>query len=174
MQKATFRRPFCTLDLMQLRHPNDDIIVCRRRCREKQSQHGCLRGVLGGRNCLRVDVHRCPQRGMPHQFLHHLELGSDTAEQRRVGESESVPADALLNVEGLGNWSNVFAKDGCAPVRPSSFVQAARKGPVFITRKLARLSPGQERISELRMERNRLLRGLCLACLLYTSPSPRD
>ena len=74
-----------------------------------------------------------------------------------------MPADALLNIEGLGNWSNVFAKDGCAPVRPSSLVQSARKDPVLTTYKLARLSPRDQRISELRMERNRLLRGLRLA-----------
>lgn len=100
---------------------------------------------------------------MPHQFLHHFEFGPDAPEQGRIGVSESMPADALLNIEGFGNWPNVFAKDGCAPVRPSSLVQSARKGPGVTTYKLARLSPGDQRISELRMERDRLLRGLRLA-----------
>lgn len=100
---------------------------------------------------------------MSHQFLHHFELSADTPKQRRIGVSESMPADALLNIEGLGNWSNIIAKDGCAPVRPPFFVQAARKDPVVRIRKLIGLSPGRQRISELRMERNRLLRGLRLA-----------
>ena len=100
---------------------------------------------------------------MSHQFLHHFELRAYTPEQRRAGVSERMPADALLNIEGLGNWPNVFSKDRCTPVRPSSFVQSARKDPVVTTYKLARLSPGDQRISELRMERDRLLRGLRLA-----------
>jgi len=46
---------------------------------------------------------------MPHQFLHHFELRSDAPKQGRIGVSEGMPADALLNVEGFGDWADVFA-----------------------------------------------------------------
>jgi hypothetical protein len=58
-----------------LRRSEDGIIVCGFSHRKEQSQHGGLRGMLGGRNCLRIDIYRRPQRGMPHQFLHDFEFG---------------------------------------------------------------------------------------------------
>lgn len=96
---------------------------------------------------LRIDIHRCPQRGMPHQFLHHFELRADTPEQGRIRVPEGMPANALLNVEGLGDRPNIFPESGCSPPRSPSLVQAAREDPVVMTCKLARLSPGQQRVS---------------------------
>src|ERR1039457_5243592 len=66
--------------------------------REEEGQDRGLGGVLGRRNGLCVDIHRSPQGGMPHQFLHHFELGSDAPEQSGVGVSEGMPADTLLNI----------------------------------------------------------------------------
>ena len=34
---------------------------------------------------------------MPQQLLHHLELGSDTSQQGRVGVPERMPSESLLN-----------------------------------------------------------------------------
>jgi hypothetical protein len=62
----------------------------------------------GGRDGLRIDIHRRPQRGMPHQFLHHFEFGSDASEKRGIGMPEGMPADALLNFESRGNRPDVM------------------------------------------------------------------
>lgn len=42
-------------------------------------------------------------------------------------------------------------------------MQAALEDPIVMPRKLARLKLGQQRVSELRVERNRFLRGLRFA-----------
>lgn len=54
---------------------------------------------------------------MPNQFLHHLELSSDTPKQRRVGVSERMPADALLDFESPGNRPDVLAENARSPIR---------------------------------------------------------
>ena len=111
-----------------LRRSNDGIIVCGVSHREEQRQHCSLRGMLGGRNSLRVDCR--PQCRMPHQFLHHFEFGSDAPQKRGIGVSEGMPAYALLNIESHGDGSDVIAKDGCTPIRPPAVVQSTRKYPV--------------------------------------------
>ena len=80
---------------------------------------------------------------MPHQFLHYLELGSDTPKQRRVRVSERMPSDALLNHERLGNGPDVLAENARSPIRAAPFVQSACKYPVVTTSELARLLPVQ-------------------------------
>ena len=67
--------------------------------------------MLGGRDCLRIDIHRRTQRGMPHQFLHYFEFGSDAPEKRGVRVPEGMTADALLDIESRGNGPDVVAKD---------------------------------------------------------------
>jgi hypothetical protein len=48
---------------------------------------------------------------MPHQFLHHLELGSDTSEQGGIGVPKGMPADVLLNMERFGDRPDVLSKN---------------------------------------------------------------
>ena len=83
--------------------------------------------MLGGRNCLRIDIHRRPKRRMPHQFLDDFEFGSDAPEQRGTGVPKGMPANALLNIESRGNGADVVSKDRGTPVRSSSLVQSTRK-----------------------------------------------
>ena len=142
---------------------DDGIIVCGFSHRNKQSQHGGLRGMLGGRNRLRIDIHRRPQGGMSHQFLHHFEFGSDASEKRRIGVPEGMPADALLNIESRGNGPDVIAKDRGTPVRAPALVQSTRKYPIVGSGEFASLFPGQESFSEKWMQWNRLLGGFSFA-----------
>ena len=140
-----------------LRYPDDGIIVCGVSHSEEQRQHGSLGRMLGGCDCLRVHIHRRPQSGMPHQFLHHFEFGSDASEQGRIGVAEGVPADALLDIESRGNRPDVVAEDRGTPVRSSTLVQSTRKNPVVGSGESASLSPGQQRFTEQWMQWNRLL-----------------
>ena len=99
--------------------------------------------MLSGRDGLGINVHRRSQCGMPHQFLHHFEFGSDAPEKRGIGVAECMPADALLDIEGFGNRPKVFTENTCAPVRPPSFVQSTRKYPVVDSSESAGPPPGQ-------------------------------
>ncbi len=74
--------------------------------------------MLGGRGCLRIDIHRRTQGGMPHQFLHYFEFGSDAPEKRGVR--------ALLDIESWGHGPDVIAKNRGSPVRSSALVQLTR------------------------------------------------
>ena len=131
-----------------LRRSDDGIIVCGFSHWNEQSQHGSLRGMLGGRNRLRIDIHRRPQGGMSHQFLHHFEFDSDASEKRRIGVPEGMPADALLNIESRGNGPDVIAMDRGTPVRSPAFVQSTRKYPVVGSVNLQSLSKSRELLRE--------------------------
>ena len=80
---------------------------------------------------------------MPHQFLHHFELGSDAPEKGGIRVPEGMPADALLDIESRGNGADVVAKDRGTPVRSSALVQSARKNPVIDSSEFAGLPPVQ-------------------------------
>jgi hypothetical protein len=104
-----------------LRRSDNSLFVCGHRHRKEQGQHNSLCGVFGWGNCLCVDVHGRTQGRMPHQFLHHLELSSDTPKQRRVGVSERMPAGALLNFESLCNRPDVLAENARSPNTDCAF-----------------------------------------------------
>src|SRR5215469_12226238 len=69
--------------------------------KNKASTAACA-ACWAGATAWGVNIHGRPQRGMPHQFLHHFEFGSDASEKRRIGVAEGMPADALLDVESFG------------------------------------------------------------------------
>ena len=99
VQKATSVCPKCTLETeSSLCGSYDHAVFKRASHREEEGQDRGLGSVLGRRNGLCVDIHRRPEVGMPHQFLHHFELCSDAPEQSGISV-EGMPADAFLNIQ---------------------------------------------------------------------------
>jgi hypothetical protein len=64
---------------------------------------------FGRRDCLGIDIQCGSQRGMPQQFLHDFEFSAHTSQQRRIGMTKCMPANAFLDSDLLGNGSNVFS-----------------------------------------------------------------
>src|SRR5437899_4984103 len=68
---------------------------------------------------------------MPQQLLHHLELSPHASQQGRVGVTERMPSESLLNSDSLSCRTYVFAQDRLAPVRSSASIALACKNPVL-------------------------------------------
>src|SRR6266853_6877272 len=68
---------------------------------------------------------------MPQQLLHHLELSPHASQQGRVGVTERMPSESLLNSDLLSCRTYVFAQDRLAPVRSSASIALACKNPVL-------------------------------------------
>ena len=72
--------------------------------------------MLSGPFCwhlrLCVDVQSDPTRSVTQQFLHNLDVFSIRLQESRVGASECVPADSLLNTKIPHNRLDVVAHDG--------------------------------------------------------------
>src|SRR5580704_10818277 len=68
---------------------------------------------------------------MPHQFLHHLELGPGSAEQGRVCPSECVPPDPLRDAKLLRDWADVMTKKLLSPIRVPSPILRAGEHPTL-------------------------------------------
>jgi hypothetical protein len=51
---------------------------------------------LRGGHCLSIDVHRRLDRGMPHQFLLHLQRSSGLVQPRAICVAERVPTDGTV------------------------------------------------------------------------------
>jgi hypothetical protein len=100
---------------------------------------------------------------MPQQFLHHLELRADAPQQSRIGVSEGVPTEVLLNAQFLCLWQYELSHDCLAPIWLAPAVAPARKHPIirFAVRLL--FSPLNEGIRDERMKWDRLLRRFRLA-----------
>src|SRR5947207_6535553 len=64
---------------------------------------------------------------MPQQLLHHLELSPHASQQGRVGVTERMPSESLLNSDSLSCRTYVFAQDRLAPVRSSASIALACK-----------------------------------------------
>lgn len=75
----------------------------------KEGEHCSLRRTLGGTDRLRIHIERGPQRGMPHQLLHHLELDAEASEQGGVGVAKCVPPDPFLNTQLLSGRLDIVA-----------------------------------------------------------------
>jgi len=76
---------------------------------------------------------------------------------------ESVPTDALLDLESLGDRSDVISKDGRSPIRFPSFVESTGKYPVIGGREVAVFSPRHQCCHQQRVKRNRFLGGFATA-----------
>jgi hypothetical protein len=57
---------------------------------------------------LGVRVQRDTDCRMPHQFLHDLEFGTCSTEQRGIRPTKSVPPDALDDTYPLGGGTNMM------------------------------------------------------------------
>src|SRR6266705_5627941 len=88
---------------------------------------------------------------MPQQLLHHLELSPHASQQGRVGVTERMPSESLLNSDSLSCRTYVFAQDRLAPVRSSASIALACKNPVLRPDVGTTFSPLRQSVRESRM-----------------------
>src|SRR5436190_16616897 len=88
---------------------------------------------------------------MPQQLLHHLELSPHASQQGRVGVTERMPSESLLNSDSLSCRTYVFAQDPLAPVRSSASIALACKNPVLRPDVGTTFSPLRQSVRESRM-----------------------
>src|SRR6476659_7837654 len=113
--------------------------------------------MLRGRYCLRK---RPTLSGTtkPQQLLHRLELSPHASQQGRVGVTERMPSESLLNSDSLSCRTYVFAQDRLAPVRSSASIALACKNPVLRPDVGTTFSPLRQSVRESRMHWHWLLR----------------
>src|SRR3954466_12372863 len=104
---------------------------------------------------------------MPQQFLHYLEFGTDTSQQRRVRVPKSVPSESVLNSNLLRCRTNVFAHR-LPPKRPSASITVAGENPVIELRVTGGFAPFKQSIGEHWMKGHGFLRRLSLARTHHT------
>src|SRR5256886_15399071 len=92
---------------------------------------------------------------MPQQLLHHLELSPHASQQGRVGVTERMPSESLLNSDSLSCRTYVFAQDRLAPVRSSASIALACKNPVLRPDVGTTFSPLRQSVRESRRSEER-------------------
>jgi hypothetical protein len=65
---------------------------------------------------LGVRVQRDTDCRMPHQFLHDLEFGTSSPEQRGIRPTKSMPPDGLDDTYPLGGGTNMMTKKLLSPI----------------------------------------------------------
>src|SRR5258708_36710650 len=65
----------------------------------QKSEYSVLRRSLGGHDCLRVCIQCASHRGMPEQLLHDFDVGPNLLQHCRVGVTEGVPSNTLLQLD---------------------------------------------------------------------------
>ena len=100
---------------------------------------------------------------MAQQFLHHFEFCPNASQQSRVGASECVPSEPLLNSCLLRSGTNISAQDRLAPDWLAAAVTSARKNPIVWFVVTADLFPFAKSLQDGRMNWHRLLGGFGFA-----------
>src|SRR6516162_17208 len=100
---------------------------------------------------------------MSQQLLHHFEFCPNASQQSRVGASECVPSEPLLNSCLLRSGTNISAQDRLAPDRLAATVTFACKNPIVGFVVTTDLFPVAKSLQEGWMNWHRLLGGFGFA-----------
>jgi len=116
-----------------------------------------------GRDCLRVNIQRRSQRGMPQQLLHHFEFRAHASQESRICVSECMPSELFLNPDALRHGADMLAQNCLAPDWFPTTVPSARENPVVEFGVPGAFFPFRERLQNCWMNRYGLLRCFSLA-----------
>ena len=100
---------------------------------------------------------------MPQQLLHHFDVSPNLLQHRRVGVTEGVPSNALLQLDSPRRRSDVVAHDRLRPVRVLAGGMRTGKDPICSLAEGRMCAPLQQSLSQRLVKGYRLLRCFRLA-----------